>query len=120
MIQKRSKRTDTAFKTVYYSAGRCDVKYLERIFKTPQYISEFRKRSTGVGAGLTRLYTSDLFDMYTTLPSESEQQEIAAYLDEKCAAIDSLIASKEALLAELEAYKKSLIYEYVTGKKEVI
>ena len=104
---------------VYFSAGRCDVKYLERIFKTPQYISEFRKRSTGVGAGLTRLYTSDLFDMYTALPSESEQQEIAAYLDEKCAAIDSLIASKEALITELEAYKKSIIYEYVTGKKEV-
>ena len=48
-----------------------------------------------------------------------EQQEIAAYLDEKCAAIDSLIASKEALITELEAYKKSIIYEYVTGKKEV-
>lgn len=105
---------------VYYSAGRCDVKYLERIFKTPQYISEFRKRSTGVGAGLTRLYTSDLFDMYTALPSETEQKEIAAYLDVKCAAIDSLIASKEALITELETYKKSLIYEYVTGKKEVL
>lgn len=48
-----------------------------------------------------------------------EQQEIAAYLDEKCAAIDSLIASKESLVTELEAYKKSLIYEYVTGKKEI-
>ena len=54
------------------------------------------------------------------LPEAAEQQEIAAYLDEKCAAIDSLIASKETLIAELEAYKKSLIYEYVTGKKEVL
>ena len=53
------------------------------------------------------------------LPEEAEQQEIAAYLDEKCAAIDSLIASKEALITELETYKKSIIYEYVTGKKEV-
>lgn len=105
---------------VYHSVGRCDVKFLERTFKTPQYISEFRKRSTGVGAGLTRLYTSDLFDMYTALPSETEQKEIAAYLDEKCATIDSLIASKEALITELETYKKSLIYEYVTGKKEVL
>ena len=52
------------------------------------------------------------------LPEKSEQQEIATYLDEKCAAIDSLIASKEALITELETYKKSLIYEYVTGKKE--
>ncbi len=54
------------------------------------------------------------------LPDVEEQQEIAAYLDEKCAVIDSLIASKEALIGELELYKKSLIYEYVTGKKEVI
>ena len=53
------------------------------------------------------------------VPSLAEQQEIAAYLDEKCAAIDNLIASKEALITELETYKKSLIYEYVTGKKEV-
>lgn len=48
-----------------------------------------------------------------------EQQEIANYLDEKCAALDTLIAKKTALLTELETYKKSLIYEYVTGKKEV-
>lgn len=52
-------------------------------------------------------------------PPIDEQQEIAAYLDKKCATIDSLIASKEALITELEAYKKSIIYEYVTGKKEV-
>ncbi len=48
-----------------------------------------------------------------------EQQEIADYLDKKCATIDTLIAKKEQLITELEAYKKSLIYEYVTGKKEV-
>lgn len=53
------------------------------------------------------------------IPDIQEQQEIAAYLDKKCATIDSLIASKEALITELEAYKKSIIYEYVTGKKEV-
>lgn len=52
-------------------------------------------------------------------PPLGEQQEIAAYLDEKCAALDTLIAKKTALLTELETYKKSLIYEYVTGKKEV-
>lgn len=49
----------------------------------------------------------------------SEQQEIADYLDAKCEEIDRLISKKEQLIAELEAYKKSLIYEYVTGKKEV-
>lgn len=53
------------------------------------------------------------------IPSIREQQEIAAYLDKKCAAIDTLIEKKQAIITELEAYKKSLIYEYVTGKKEV-
>lgn len=52
-------------------------------------------------------------------PPLDEQREIAVYLDEKCAALDTLIAKKTALLIELETYKKSLIYEYVTGKKEV-
>ena len=53
------------------------------------------------------------------IPSIPEQSEIVAYLNEKTAAIDSLIQKKEQLISELEAYKKSLIYEYVTGKKEI-
>ena len=48
-----------------------------------------------------------------------EQEEIADYLDAKCAKIDGLIAKKEQLIKELESYKKSLIYEVVTGKREV-
>ena len=44
---------------------------------------------------------------------------IADYLDSKCAAIDAIIAEKEALIGELEAYKKSLIFETVTGKRRV-
>lgn len=48
-----------------------------------------------------------------------QQQEIASYLDAKCAEIDGLIAKKEQLAKELESYKKSLIYEVVTGKREV-
>ena len=49
----------------------------------------------------------------------AEQKEIADYLDVKCAEIDKLIAKKEQLVKELEIYKKSLIYEVVTGKREV-
>ena len=49
----------------------------------------------------------------------AEQKEIADYLDAKCAEIDGLIAKKEQLAKELESYKKSLIYEVVTGKREV-
>lgn len=53
------------------------------------------------------------------LPPLKEQEEIATYLDEKCTQIDRLIAKKEDLLADLESYKRSLMYEFVTGKKEV-
>ena len=49
----------------------------------------------------------------------NEQNEIVDYLDEKCSAIDILIEKKEQTLTDMESYKKSLIYEYVTGKKEV-
>ena len=53
-------------------------------------------------------------------PPLSEQQSIASYLDEKCSEIDSLISIKQSKIESLKEYKKSIIYEYVTGKKEVI
>lgn len=104
---------------VYYSTGKVNLKYLEYLFKTPQCISEFRKKSTGIAAGLTRLYTDGLFSVVLPFPSLCEQEEVVAELDRKCAEIDRLVAAKQDLLAELATYKKSVIYEFVTGKKEV-
>ena len=60
-----------------------------------------------------------LKSMPVLLPPLEEQKEIADHLDAKCAEIDKLIAKKEQLVKELESYKKSLIYEVVTGKREV-
>lgn len=57
--------------------------------------------------------------MKILIPPLDEQKEITDYLDTKCAEIDGLIAKKEQLVKELESYKKSLIYEVVTGKREV-
>lgn len=54
-----------------------------------------------------------------TIPTPQEQLYIVDYLDAKCAEIDSIITQKQQQLSTLDAYKKSLIYEYVTGKKEV-
>ena len=54
------------------------------------------------------------------VPPAKEQREIADYLDKKCADIDTAIAKKEALIEKLAAFKKSLIYECVTGKREVV
>ena len=63
---------------------------------------------------------ADKYNNYSLpMPPLTEQRAIADYLDEKCAAIDAMIAEKEALIADLEAYKKSLIYEVVTGKRRV-
>ena len=71
------------------------------------------------GLGRWRLQADKFLNFSITVPSYEEQQEIANYLDKKCSAIDELIAKKEQYLSEIENYKKSLIYEYVTGKKEV-
>lgn len=104
---------------VYYSTGKANLKYLEYLFKTPQCICEFRKRSTGIAAGLTRLYTDGLFAIECPYPSFNEQQAIVSYLDQKCTQIDKLISIKQKKIEKLQQYKKSLIYEYVTGKKEI-
>lgn len=53
------------------------------------------------------------------IPPIEEQIAIAGYLDEKCAQIDAAIAAKRGIIDELKAYKKSLVYEYVTGKREL-
>ena len=57
--------------------------------------------------------------MIVLVPGKDEQIEISDYLDIKCGKIDSLISNREDEIQKLELYKKSLIYEYVTGKKEV-
>ena len=67
---------------------------------------------------MPKINQDELGQILIYLPPDNEQEEIATYLDQKCAEIDTLIAKKETFLTELEAYKKSMIYEYVTGKKE--
>lgn len=74
---------------------------------------------TSTAAGQYTISGEGLRDICIALPRIDEQQEIADYLDQKCSEIDTLIAKKEQIVTELESYKKSLIYEYVTGKREV-
>ena len=75
----------------------------------------------GMGAGVRQGLNYDgIRSMKILSPDIKEQQEIVEYLNAKCAEIDALIAKKEAFVEEMEIYKKSLIYEYVTGKKEVV
>lgn len=69
---------------------------------------------------LRHSFTEDeLGKIYAIVPPVQEQKEIANYLDKKCAEIEEIIKNKKEQLETIEEYKKSLIYEYVTGKKEV-
>lgn len=73
---------------------------------------------TGTG-GLKRVSPSFVYNSYIPVPPLPVQQAIATYLDEKTSQIDSLIALKQSKIESLKEYKKSIIYEYVTGKKRV-
>ena len=80
------------------------------------YISSL---STGTSSTMQNISQGQFGNISVCLPDSNEQKEIADYLDAKCAEIDGLITRKEQLVKELESYKKSLIYEVVTGKREV-
>lgn len=71
-------------------------------------------------AGQYTISGQGLKDIYVSLPPIHEQENIIMFLGNKCKQIDSLIAEKESLINDLEAYKKSLIYEVVTGKRKVV
>lgn len=75
----------------------------------------------GMGAGVRQGLNWDGVKWLKVLvPSVSEQEHIVAFLDAESKKLDALIAKKQQYLTEIENYKKSLIYEYVTGKKEIV
>ena len=89
------------------------------VFRTSGIAGECYKYGRGIMMMRWRTYSQEFKQIMVPVPSLDEQQQIADYLDSKCAEIDSTIADKQHQLSILEQYKKSLIYEYVTGKKEV-
>ena len=93
--------------------------YLDYLLRIRPLIDTYTIHSTGITLSRLRLYPDSFLSLYFIVPPITEQKEIDDYLDAKCAEIDKLIAKKEQLVKELEAYKKSLIYEVVTGKREV-
>lgn len=93
-------------------------KFLFYYLRNSNFINAASSTMTGVG-GLKRISSSFLMNYKIGIPSIEEQSQIVKYLDEKINNINSLLKQKKQLITELEAYKKSLIYEYVTGKKEV-
>lgn len=94
-------------------------KYVMYYLRSMAYNGVFISLSTGIRVRSCDTNWNKLRNLLYPLPSLQEQVEIASYLDAKCAEIDNLISKKEQYINEIENYKKSLIYEYVTGKKEV-
>lgn len=103
---------------VFFSKESVENRYYKYIFKEKCFINKINSFSLSLRDG-KNISFSDFGNMYIPVPSLDEQRQIADYLDTKCAEIDSTIADKQHQLSILEQYKKSLIYEYVTGKKEV-
>lgn len=91
-------------------------KYYHYLLHSYDIIKVFYNMGNGVRQGLN---FSEFAKLLLLEPTTVEQQQIVDFLDTKCSEIDTLIADKKRQLDILADYKKSLIYEYVTGKKEV-
>ena len=108
-----------SYNTYRQKADTYDADYLEYLLRIPPLVATYAAYSTGITASRLRLYPQGFFSILFPVPPRKEQQEIAVYLNKKIPQIDQLIIKKEKFVDELKSYKRSLIYEYVTGKKEV-
>lgn len=93
--------------------------YYHYVFRTSGIANECYRYGRGIMMMRWRTYSSEFKRIHVPFPPLEEQQQIADFLDTKCSEIDAIIADKKRQRGILADYKKSLIYEYVTGKKEV-
>lgn len=105
---------------VYSPKEGTNSKFYHHLFRTQGFSGDCYKVGRGIMAMRWRTYSDQFRAIKVVAPPKEEQEEIIEYLDQKCTEIDTLIAKKTALLEEMETYKKSVIYEYVTGKKEIV
>lgn len=103
---------------IAHSIVESDNRFFAYLFQTDIWRKQIREKVSGVK--VFSITQKTLSNTYMILPPLDEQQEIADYLDNKCAEIEQIIADKKSQIETLDGYKKSLIYEYVTGKKEVV
>lgn len=93
--------------------------YYKWLFKSSMYITTLQRTCNYIRDGQDLRY-SNFVKVPLCIPTLYEQQKIADFLDRKCAKIDHLITLKQSKIEKLEQYKRSLIYEYVTGKREIL
>lgn len=105
--------------TVLCPLTNMNARYYNWLFHAVEFADEFYKWGHGIVDDLWTTNWQDMKNILIPRPPIQEQKEIADYLDIKCAEIDEIIKNKKEQVEIIEEYKKSLIYEYVTGKKEV-
>ena len=103
---------------VFYPIKAISQRYYKHLFKTQRFIDEMNSYTMSLRDGKNIAF-ADFGKSYIPVPPLSEQKRIGNYLDFKCSQIDALIQTKSKTLNVLQEYKKSLILDYVTGKKEV-
>lgn len=94
--------------------------YYHYLFRTNRFNGECYRYGRGIMMMRWRTYSTEFRAINIPCPPADEQRKIVDYLNEKSSQVDRLIAIKQAKIEKLEQYKHSLIYEYVTGKKEVV
>lgn len=104
---------------VFYPIVDVDRGYYKYLFKEKGFIEVMNSYTMSLRDGKNIAF-DDFGNTFIPVPPIEEQREIAEYLDSKCAEIEQAIVDKKVQLDTLDEYKKSLIYEYVTGKKEVV
>ena len=104
---------------VYEAKKSLNSKYFEYLYHSDYYKAILGSMSNGMVLGLQNLSNQNFYSVWSLFPPIDEQNEIVNYLNLKFEKVDQLIATKQKKIDKLNEYKKSLIYEYVTGKKEV-
>ena len=95
-------------------------RYYHYLFRTERFTGKCYTLGRGIMMMRWRTYSSEFKSIKVPVPPYSEQIAIADFLDKRIGDIDTLISEKQALIDDLQAYKKSLIYEVVTGKRKVV
>ena len=96
-------------------------RFIHHYLRNKHLVGLYEMYSAGLREGQWDLSIDDFQSIEIAIPPTLEEQDaIAIAIDEKCDSIDKLIAIKQEKIEKLQEYKKSLIYEYVTGKKEVV
>lgn len=108
----------SAYVTLEKKTGNISSDYYYRLLHTFDIMKGFYGMGDGVRQNLK--YDGELCNLLVIKPPYNEQQQISEYLNKKCSEIDKAIADKEQLIEKFTEYKKSLIYECVTGKRKVV